>query len=106
MKVGRHRRKEPVILWGDAFSSWIGVLDELGLRPSAALLTSVDSIDLVKGAVGVDCYVGLVTDFDDNILTTLRGNCRLGLVDGRVTKKLCDLVEKLNLSCLIGTIGI
>jgi hypothetical protein len=60
----------------------------------------------VKGAVGVDCYVGLVTDFEENILSTLRGNCRLGLVDGRVTKNLCDLAEKLNLSCLIGTVGL
>jgi hypothetical protein len=79
-------------------------LDELGLRPSAVLLTSADSIDLVKGAVGVDCYVGLVTDFEENILSTLRGNCRLGLMDGQVTKNLCDLAEKLNLSCLIGTV--
>jgi hypothetical protein len=107
VKVGWQKRKESVILWGDKFSSWIGVLDELGLRPSAVILSRANSLDLVKNPVGVDCFVGLVEDdFEEVLLSTLRGKCRLGLVDERVTKNLCDLAEKLNLSCLIGTVGL
>jgi hypothetical protein len=97
---------EPVILWGDRLCSWIGGLDELGLQPSAVILLSSSSLDLVISAVGVDCFVGLLEDFVEVLLPSVRGKCRLGLVDGRVTKNLCGLAEKLDMSCLIRTVGL
>jgi hypothetical protein len=101
--VTSKRRKEPVILWGDEFCSWIGVLEELGLCPAAVILSSMDAIHLVKGVVGIECFVGTASDLEAVLLPSLRGKCRLGLVDGRVTGKLCEMATQLNLSRLIET---
>jgi hypothetical protein len=106
VKVRTQQRREPVILWGNEFCSWLGVLDELGLRPSAVVLSSAAKIGLVQSAVGVDCFVGLADDFVEVLLPILRGKCQLGLMDGRVTKSVSDLAEKLDLSYLIGTVGL
>jgi hypothetical protein len=93
---------QPVILWGDEFSSWIGVAKELHLRPVAVVLSSLNSVELVKASVGVDCFVGLARDVKD-ILDSLSGKCRLGLVDGRPTREICALSDRVGLECLIGT---
>jgi hypothetical protein len=95
----------PVILWGDEFSSWLGVLDELKLRPIAVILLGTTLIDLVCGCVGADCFVGLATDMDENVLLSLRGLSKLGLVDGRVTSQIGASASTLALECLIGTTG-
>jgi hypothetical protein len=57
----------------------------------------------VRGSVGADCFVGLEADFNETIAQSLRGICKLGLVDGRVTLKTCELAEKLDLACILGT---
>jgi hypothetical protein len=95
-------RCQPVILWGDEFSSWIGAAKELHLRPVAVVLSSLNSVELVKASVGVDCFVGLARDVKV-ILDSLSGKCRLGLVDGRPTREICALAECVGLECLLGT---
>jgi hypothetical protein len=79
--VASSARCQPVILWGDTFSSWLGAAQELHLRPVAVILSTLDSVELVRASVGVDCFVGLAGDVEI-ILDSLRGKCRLGLVDG------------------------
>ena len=81
MAVGSSARCQPVILWGDAFSSWLGAAQELALRPLAVILSTLDSLDLVRASVRVDCLVGLARDVEV-ILGSLSGKCRIGLVDG------------------------
>jgi hypothetical protein len=93
---------ELVILWGDAFSSWAGVLQELRLRPVAVILKNFDSLNLVRASVGVDCFVGLAQDVEA-ILGSLSGKCHLGLVDGRPTRQICQLGERFGLDCIVGT---
>jgi hypothetical protein len=97
------RRKEPIVLWGDEFCLWIGVLDEFGIRPAAVILLSIDAIHLVQRVVETECFVQTVSAFEAVLLSLLRGKCQLGLVDGQVTGKLCKMATLLNLSCLIGT---
>jgi hypothetical protein len=75
--VNSSTRCQPVILWGDEVSSWIGVAQELHLRPVAVVLLSLNSVKLVKVSVGVDCFVGLTGDVKD-ILDSLSGKCRVG----------------------------
>jgi hypothetical protein len=94
---------KPVILWGDEFSSWLWVLDELKLRPIAVILSCVNSVDLVRGCIGEDCFVGLATDMDKNVLLSLRGLSKLGLVDGRVTSQIGAFASTLALECITGT---
>jgi hypothetical protein len=103
MTVASRCWKETVILWGEEFCSWIGVLDKLGLRPAAVILHLLDAVKLAKGAIGIDCFVGVASDLVKILLPWLRGKCRLGLVDGRITGSLWTLVTQLDLSCLIGT---
>ena len=93
---------DAVILWGDEFSSWIGATKELHLQPVAAILSSLNSVKLVKASVGVDCFMGLAGDVKV-ILDSLCGKCRLGLVDGRPTQEICALAEHVGLECLLGT---
>ena len=93
-------------MWGNDFSSWLGILDELGLQPVAVIVSSLDSLDLIRHVVGVDCFVGVATDFEAVLLPSLHGRCRLGLVDGRLSTTLCELATKLDLSNLIGTVGL
>jgi hypothetical protein len=69
--VTLRRHKEPVIPWGDKFCSWIGVLDKLGLQPAAMILLSMDAVDLVKGAVRIDCFVGIRSNFVEVLLFLL-----------------------------------
>jgi hypothetical protein len=57
------------------------------------VLQSLAEVDLVKGAVGIECFVGLAEDFVEVLLPKLRGKCRLGLVDGRITGALCTLAK-------------
>jgi hypothetical protein len=96
--VTRSTQYQPVILWGDEFSFWIHAAKELHLRPVGVVLSSLNSVKLVKASVGVDCFVGLARDVKV-ILDSLSGKCRLGLVDGRP----CALAERVGLECLIGT---
>jgi hypothetical protein len=67
---------------GDEFSSWFGFLDELGLKPAAVILSSLEGVNLVRAAVGIKCFVGLASNFVEVLLPFLQGKCRLGLVDG------------------------
>jgi hypothetical protein len=106
MKVTSTRRKEPVILWGCEFCSWLRVLDELGLRPAAVIVSSLINLPLIRSVVGVDCFVGTEVNFVEVLLPTLRVKCRMGLVDRRLSQHLCSLAEKLDMSCLIGTLGL
>jgi hypothetical protein len=95
--------REPAILWCDDFCSWLGVLEELHLRPVAVVMTSTLCMDLVRASVGGDCFVGLESDFTVTIAESLRGRCKLGLVDGRITVKTCALASKLALERILGT---
>jgi hypothetical protein len=95
---------EPVILWGDGFCSWLGVLHELKFRPVAVLLTDpAQNLDIVRACVGADCFIGSVASLTDAIILSLKGSCRLGLIDGRVSSGTCDLARKLDLKGLLGT---
>ena len=100
--VARSAQCQPVILWGDAFSSWLGAAQELHYRPVAVILSTLDSVELVRASVGVDCFVGLAGDVEI-ILDSLSGKCRLGLVDGRPTREICSLAERFGLECIVGT---
>jgi hypothetical protein len=103
VQITSRHHKEPVILWGDDFCSWIGILDELGLEPVAVILSSSASLALARGSVGNNCFVGLAADFQESLLPSMHGQCRLGLVNGRITQGLCGLGAQLDLKCLIGT---
>jgi hypothetical protein len=92
-----------VVLWGDDFCSWLGVLTELKLRPIAVLLSSLESVELVKACVEADCYVGSVQDMTGPLLDSLAGTACLGLVDGRVTTQICALATTLGLKGVLGT---
>ena len=72
----------------------------------AVIVSSLDSLDLICHVVGVDCLMGVAKDFEAVLLPSLRGQCRLGLVDGRLSMALCDLTSKLGSSNLIGTVGL
>jgi hypothetical protein len=74
MTVTSKRKKEPVILWGDELCLWIGVLDEIGLRPAAIILPSMDAIHLVQGVVGIECFVRNASEFEAVLLPLLREN--------------------------------
>jgi hypothetical protein len=78
------RKKEHVILWGNRFCLWIGILGELGLLPAATILSSLNTIHLAQGAAGIECFVGTPSNFQKVLLPSLRGKVWLGLVDGRV----------------------
>jgi hypothetical protein len=56
------------------------------LQPVVVVLSSLNSVELVKASVGMDCFVGLAHDVKD-ILDWLSGKCLVGLVDGRPTRK-------------------
>jgi hypothetical protein len=102
VKVITTARQEPVVLWGDDFSSWLGVVQELSLRPVAVILSRLDLVALVQATVGTDCFVGLASEVEA-VLGALSGKCRLGLVDGHPTRKFCELGDRFGLDCIIGT---
>jgi hypothetical protein len=66
------------------------------------ILSSLAQVDLVRATVGSDGYVRLANDVED-ILTSLGGTCRLGLVDGRPTPMVGTLAAHFEVDCLVGT---
>jgi hypothetical protein len=103
VRVNASSDREPVFLWGDSFCSWMGVLQEMKFRPVAVILTSRACFDLVRGCVSADCFVGLESDLNDKIISSLRGICKLGLVDGRITSRTCSMATQLALKGILGT---
>jgi hypothetical protein len=103
VKVQTTDNREPVVLWGEAFCSWIGVLGILNLKPVGIFLTCLDSIELVRKCVGADCFVGRVDSMDTLVSQSLIHGARLGLIDGRVTSAICGVASTLGLTRLLGT---
>jgi hypothetical protein len=98
--------RSTAVLWGDHFCSWIGVLTELRLRPIAVILSELGSVEIVQACVGSDCFVGLAQDITGTVLDALRHNATIGLVDGRVTARVCSLASALGIKGIVGTSSI
>jgi hypothetical protein len=57
VEVNSKTEVEPVVVWGEEYSSWLGLVQELQLRPVVVILSCFNSAGLVKASVGDDCFV-------------------------------------------------
>jgi hypothetical protein len=105
VEVNSTTKLESDVVSGYEYSSWwwLGVAQELQLRPVVVILSCFDSVDLFKASVGDDCLIILESNLSASLGSSLKGMARLGLEDGRITSCLCGLSDQIGLERLVGT---
>ncbi len=93
----------PVIVWGDAFPSWLLVLGELHLRASVVVLSSDAQLCLVKSLVAADCLILTTAEARTVLTPALSGGCSLCLVDGRIVADTTRLLQSCGVTRILGT---